>query len=222
MSHSPTGIINYRESNAYMRTASGARYPIEGYGDLPLTFRSSSGNLPPLLRNVAHIPRLNYYLLSLRVVADKGNSYTGTHEGVAVFFSTGDTLFFPSVGRLNFLYAYRPGMLVDETANANIAPGLTPSNRDTPVDINDFHVAHAHAHGGALRKTDKQMDVTLKRKLHECTGCSMAKGICMSIPSKTNSREHKRQYRVFVGLGGNKHVTSMGGEKYPMIIRDDV
>ena len=41
MSHSSSGMINYRESNAYMRTASGSRYPIEGYGNLPLTFRSS-------------------------------------------------------------------------------------------------------------------------------------------------------------------------------------
>ena len=113
--------------------------------DLPLNFGSSSGNVPLLLCNVEHIPRLNYHLLSLRAVADNGHTYTGTHEGVAVFFSTGDTLFLPSLRRLNFLYAYRPGMLVDETANATIAPGLTLSNRDTPVDINDFHVAHAHA-----------------------------------------------------------------------------
>ena len=221
MSHSSTGMLNYRESNAYMRTASGTRYPIEGYGDLPLTFRSSSGDVPLLLRNVAHVPRLNYHLLSLRAVADNGHSYTGTQEGVTVFFSTGDTLFFPSVGRLNFLYAYRPGTLVDETANATIAPGLSPSNRDTPININDFHVAHAHAHEGALRKTAKQMGVTLGGKLHECKGCSMAKGIRMSIPSKTHSREDKRLSRVFVDLGGKKHVTSMGGNKYPMIIRDD-
>ena len=198
MSHSATGMLNYRESNAYMRTASGSRYPIEGYGDLPLTFRSSSGNVPLLLRNVAHVPKLNYHLLSLRAVADNGHTYSGTKEGVTVFFSTGDTLFFPPVERLNFLYAYRPGMLFDETANATIAPGLSPSNRDTPVDINDFHVAHAHAHEGALRKTTKQMGVTLEGKLHECKGCSLAKGIRMSTPSKTHCREDKRLSRVFV------------------------
>ena len=138
-----------------------------------------------------------------------------------MFFTTGDTLFFPSVGRLNFLYAYRPGMLFDETTNSTIARGLSPSNRDTPVDINDFHVAHAHAHEGALRKTAKQMGVTLEGKLHECKGCSLAKGIRMPIPSKTHCREYKRRSRVFVDLGGKKHVTSTGGNKYPMIIRDD-
>ena len=115
-----------------------------------------------------------------------------------MFFSTSDTLFFPSVGKTNFLYAYCPGMLVDETANATIAPGPTPSSRNIPVGINNFHVAHVHAHEGALRKTAKQMGVILEGKLHECKGCLMARGVRMSITSKTNSREDKRLLRVFV------------------------
>ena len=65
MSHSSTGTISYREANATMRTASGKIYPIEGYGDLPLTFRSSSGEVPLFLCNVAHVPSLSYHLLSL-------------------------------------------------------------------------------------------------------------------------------------------------------------
>ena len=83
------------------------------------------------------------YLLSLRVIADSGHTYTGNQEGVTMFFTTAETLFPPSVGRLNFLYAYRPGMLFDETANAIIAPRPTPTNRNTIVNIHDFHVAHA-------------------------------------------------------------------------------
>ena len=153
-----------------------------------------------------------------------GRKHTHTHtqhndnrEGVIVFFSTRDTLFFPCVGRLNYLYIHRPGMLVDETANATIARGPTPGNRDTPVDINDFHVAHAHAYEGALRKTAKQMDVTLEGKPHECKG--LPKGMCMSIPTKANSREDKGLSRVFADLGGKTHVTSVVGNSYPMILR---
>ena len=44
----------------------------------------------------------------------------------------------------------------------------------------------------------------------------------MSIPSKTHCREDKRLSRVFVDLGGKKHVTSTGGNKYPMVIRDNL
>ena len=221
MSYSSTGMINYREADATMRTASGKGYPIEGYGDLPLTFRSSSGEVPLLLCNVAHVPSVSYHLLSLRVAADNGHTYTGNKNGVTVKFKTGETIFFPSVGRLNFLYAYRPGALDDENANAVFGPGRESSNRGTPGGINAFHAAHAHAHEGALRKTAKQMSVTLKGELHECKGCSMAKGIRMSVPSKTHGRAAKRLFRVFVDLRGKKHVASIGGNKYPMIVRDD-
>ena len=119
------------------------------------------------------------------------------------------------------MYAYRPDALNDENANAVIAPGPEPSNRGTPVDINAFYAAHAHAHEGALRKTAKQMGVTLKEELHERKGCSLAKGIRMPIPSKRHERAVKRPFGVFVDLGGKKHVTSIGDNKYPMIVREE-
>ena len=65
------------------------------------------------------------------------------------------------------------------------------------------------------------MGVNLEGDLHECKGCSMAKGIRMSIPKKTDNRIVERLSRVFVDLGGRKHVASVGGSKYPMILRDD-
>ena len=43
----------------------------------------------------------------------------------------------------------------------------------------------------------------------------------MPIPSKTHGQAAKRLVRVFVDLGGKKHVASMGGSKYPMIVRND-
>ena len=38
MTHSSTGMVTYRKGNATIRTASGTRYTIEGYGDLSLAF----------------------------------------------------------------------------------------------------------------------------------------------------------------------------------------
>ena len=90
-------MLNYRESNATMCTASGERYPIEGYGDLPLTFRSSLGDVSLLPRNVSHVPTLSYHLLSLKVVADNVHTYTGNQEDVVMFFSAGKPLCFASV-----------------------------------------------------------------------------------------------------------------------------
>ena len=54
MSNSSTDMVNQCEDNATIRTASGKRYTIKGYVDLSLTFRSSSGEVPLLLRDVAH------------------------------------------------------------------------------------------------------------------------------------------------------------------------
>ena len=114
-----------------------------------------------------------------------------------------------SDGRLNFLYAYHPGGHNDESANAVIAPGPEPSNRGTPVDINAFYAIHAHAHEGALRKTAKQMGVPFKGELHKCKGCTMSKGIRMPILLKTHGRAATRLFRIFVDIGGNKHMASM-------------
>ena len=43
----------------------------------------------------------------------------------------------------------------------------------------------------------------------------------MPMPSKTSNRVVKRLFRVFVDLGGKKHVNAIRGKKYAMIIRDD-
>ena len=88
-----------------------------------------------------------------------------------------ETLFFQSVGRLNFLYAYRPSELVDESANPVVMPGPKPNNLGTPVDINALRAAYAHAQEGALRKAATKMGVMLEIKLHGCNGCLLAKGI---------------------------------------------
>ena len=49
----------------------------------------------------------------------------------------------------------------------------------------------------------------------------MAKGIRMPIPSKTHGRATKRLFRAFLDLRGKKHVASLGGNKYPMIVTGD-
>ena len=67
----------------------------------------------------------------------------------------------------------------------------------------------------------QMMGVILMGELRGCKGFSMVKGIRMPIPSKTHGRAAKGLLCVFVDLGGKKHSASMGGNKYPMIVRDD-
>lgn len=69
---------------------------------------------------------------------------------------------------------------------AVIAPGLEPNN--STADINDFRCAHGHSHEVALRITVKNMGVKFTGKLHECIGCSMAKGYRKPIKWTTDAR----------------------------------
>lgn len=80
------------------------------------------------------------------------------HTTGDIVFSAGETLMFLFVGNLDFLCAYRPGMLVDEIGNATIAPRHTASKRGT--ETGNVHVAHTHTHKVALHKTAKQTSVT--------------------------------------------------------------
>lgn len=70
-----------------------------------------------------------------------------------------------------------------------------------------------------LRKTTKQMGVTLEGELYENKGCSIGKRICMSIPSREDKGADKKLFRVFVDLRGKRHVTFVEGNKYTMIVR---
>ena len=63
MFYSSNCMINYREANATMRAASDKIYPIEGYGDLPLTFQSSRGE-----RDLCCFTTSDMYLASATIV----------------------------------------------------------------------------------------------------------------------------------------------------------
>ena len=76
-----------------------------------------------------------------------------------------------------------------------------------------FHQSHGYLHEGLLRETAKQLGVTLVGKLHECKGCSMAKGLRKPIPTCTTTR-------VFMDVSGPKLVESVGGMKCSFLIRD--
>ena len=80
--------------------------------------------------NVAHVPGLSHNLLSLRRIADAGNKYIGTREGIRIVFAkSGDEIFVPSCGQLNGLLGYRTDRCSEKNVHAVIAPGArsTPS-----------------------------------------------------------------------------------------------
>ena len=128
------------------------------------------------MNDVAHVPQLSHNLISLPSMTLKGHTYTGDEDGVTLKLKGGETVFFPLVGKLCRQYGFRPeaaGSMVD-SACTTIAPGKakTPT---TPTDINILHCTFGHTHEVLLKK--EQQGVNPSGELHECRGCSMAKGL---------------------------------------------
>ena len=97
--YDPRLLQNNTESSRVLRCAGGNTFPIVGTGTLRLPPRSGEGVVRVTLMNVAHVPGLSHHLLSLRRIADAGNKYIGTREGIRIVFAKpGDELFAPSCG----------------------------------------------------------------------------------------------------------------------------
>ena len=222
MTPNSDGLTCYRECSRPLGLANGEEITIVGYGDLTVDFRTNHGWVRVEMNDVAHVPQLSYNLISLPSMAQKGHTYTGDKDGVTLELKGGKTVFFPLVGKLCRQYGYRPKVannMVD-TACAVIAPGKVKAPNPT-TDINILHCTFGHAHEGLLKKTATQQGIAYSGELHECRGCSMAKGLRKPIARSTQTRADKRLQRVFVGLSGPMAVKSIGGKRYTLIVRDD-
>ena len=107
-----------------------------------------------------------------------------------------------------------------DTCCATIAPGKAKAPT-TPTDINVLHCKFGHTHEVLLKTTATQKGIAHSGDLHECRGCSMAKGLRKPIARSTHTRAAKKLQRVFVGLSGQMIVQSIRGKRYILIARDD-
>ena len=180
------GLTNYRECSRPLGLANGEEISIVGYGDLTVNFRTDHRWVRVKMNDVAHVPQLSHNLISLPSMTLKGHTYMGDKGGVTLKLKEGETVFFPLVGKLCRQYGFRPeaaGSMVD-SACTTIAPGKTKTPT-TPTDINILHCTSGHTHEVLLKK--EQQGVNPSGELHECRGCSMARGLRKSIARSTHT-----------------------------------
>ena len=180
------GLTNYRECSRPLGLANGEEISIVGYGDLTVNFRTDHRWVRVKMNDVAHVPQLSHNLISLPSMTLKGHTYMGDKGGVTLKLKGGETVFFPLVGKLCRQYGFHPeaaGSMVD-SACTTIAPGKTKTPT-TPTDINILHCTSGHTHEVLLKK--EQQGVNPSGELHECRGCSMARGLRKSIARSTHT-----------------------------------
>ncbi|CAN0227654.1 unnamed protein product, partial [Ascophyllum nodosum] len=171
MSPSADHMVNYCEGGGVVRIADDRSMPIEGIGNLPMSFWSGKDWVQVVLPNVAHVPLLGYNLLSLKRMADRGHKYVGKKKGVALHLKSRKTLLGPSVGKLNYFSGFRRPLDSSNPALATIATGKIPSV--SPVNINTLHTSRGHVHERSLRSTGKQLGGVLEGSLRKREGCSV-------------------------------------------------
>ena len=180
------GLTNYRECRRPLGLANGEEISIVGYGDLTVNFRTDHRWVRVKMNDVAHVPQLSHNLISLPSMTLKGHTYMGDKGGVTLKLKGGETVFFPLVGKLCRQYGFRPeaaGSMVD-SACTTIAPGKTKTPT-TPTNINILHCTSGNTHEVLLKK--EQQGVNPSGELHECRGCSMARGLRKSIARSTHT-----------------------------------
>lgn len=108
MSNNADQMDNYQECDRSLNVASGDTIPIAGYGDLTVTFRSGNKWINLKLVRVAHIPQLDYHLVSLPTMGAEGQTYVGDGKGIKLNLNCGKSIWFPLCGKLHRQYRFRP------------------------------------------------------------------------------------------------------------------
>ena len=187
------GLTNYRECSRHLGHAKEEAISIVWYGDLTVNLRPDHGWVRVEMNDVAHAPLLNYNLISLPSMTLQDHTYTGDKDDITLKLNGGETVSSPLVGKRYRQYGYRPeaeGGMVDIVC-ATIAPGKAKAPT-TPNDINNLHCTFGHTHEVLLNKTATQQGITYSGDLHECWGCSMAKGLWKPVARSTHTRAAKK------------------------------
>ena len=88
--YDPPSLENCAECCRVLHCAGGNIFPIVGTGTLRVSLRSREGVVCVTLMNVGHVPGPSHHLLLLRRIADTGNKYIGTREGIRIVFAISD------------------------------------------------------------------------------------------------------------------------------------
>ncbi|CAB1103996.1 unnamed protein product [Ectocarpus sp. CCAP 1310/34] len=107
--------------------------------------------------------------------------------GLTLTTKAGGEVWFLRTGKLLTQRGYRIKRTLHTACAALIVPG--DAKAATPTDLNEYHLAHGHAHETLLRITAEQQGVQLTHgPLLPCLDCSMSKGQVEPVRKSTSTR----------------------------------
>ncbi|CAB1118432.1 unnamed protein product [Ectocarpus sp. CCAP 1310/34] len=180
-------FVNYRERSDWVKGIGGDKVPVSllGYGDVTLVLETEDGGVPVPVLNAAH--EAPYNLLSLSSLAEEGHTYSGMKGGLTLTTKAGGDVWFPRTGKLLTQRGYQIRPTLHTACAALIVPGDAKAAH--PTDLNEYHLAHGHAHETLLRITAEQQGVQLTDgPLLPCLDCSMSKVQVKPVQKSTSTR----------------------------------
>ncbi|CAB1100124.1 unnamed protein product [Ectocarpus sp. CCAP 1310/34] len=181
-------LVNYRERSGWVKGIVGDKAPVPllGYGDVTVVLQAEDGGVPVTVLNAAHVPEAPYNVLSLSSLAEEGHTYSGMKGGLTLTTEAGGEVWFPRTGKLLTQRGYQIKPTLHTACAALIVPG--DAKAANPTDLNEYHLAHGHAHETLLRITAEQQGVQLTDgPLLPCLGCSMSKGHVKPVQKSTST-----------------------------------
>lgn len=201
---------------------SGVNCPVEGTGNVKLSFRSSNGECQIVnLLNVIYTPKLRRNLISGPLIDKGGGSFIGKKNKIMVYAKEGHKLF--TCKKVNGLYYVNPDY--PKLKNKNALHVDTQNPKSFKDNLSNWHNKYCHINKKYIIKTCKENAVnglpSLKDDNVNCEDCKIAKSRRKTFKSIGKIRSEKPLELLHMDLAGPLPTVAIGGYRYIFSIIDD-
>jgi hypothetical protein len=202
VTNSDTGMTNIETTDTQVIIGDGSVLTPTRKGTLRLT--NDKGQVVTL-HEVLHVPTFKKNILSVGSLMATGNTLQANANNMTLE-RNGATMSFTRHNNMFYLICRRRldevnASTAEETDNPQ-EPKDPKDPKQAPIDINEAHDKMGHFGEAMLRKTYKDMGVTLTGKLKPCDGCLRAKAKRKAISKISTSKATKPGERICIDISG--------------------
>ena len=206
------------ETTMTIALADGSSILASGVGKVALNLLVDGADIRTILHDVYYCPELESNLISLGTLEKNGCSYTARNGFLQVFRSNMETAL--EAKRVGTLYVARLGT----QASSNTQIGSLITCKAATMDLWHQRLAHLNERDVA-RLQEKAEGMTIlpqKGRTAQCEACVLGKQHKRPSRQPQEHKATKRGQRIHADLGGGGSSLSIGGNRYFIILTDDL
>ena len=214
MTHDRSLFITYSEvSSSPVDLGAGSWAEIKGVGDILISLQVHGKIRQCRIKNVKHVPKLRYQLLSVRSMAKLGIRTIFDLDNVYLREKTNGKLLATGSSHNN-LYAL------------DIVRDSVPKHKALLANLDLWHQRLAHINAETIKNISthgvvKGIDIKPAAKITNCTGCILGKSHRSPFPKMSGRKSSNILDLVHSDVLGPVEVPSIGGSRYIITFIDD-